>query len=167
MERKAEKLLRKIHIKDYTNSLEKVLEGKYFSVDTKNLLLSMLYKIENAYKDYEKTKVEVIEKSELLENVINIVEQKCNEIITTNDNVDINDEFIVEKENGKIITLGNELKLLESILEMGEKDIVFTEEENVLKPSVNYFFNVATNINDSEVIRDFNRMVLGHMCQRY
>ena len=53
MERKAEKLLRKIHIKDYTNSLEKVLEGKYFSVDTKNLLLSMLYKIENAYKDYE------------------------------------------------------------------------------------------------------------------
>jgi len=154
MERKAEKLLRKIHIKDYTNSLEKVLEGKYFSVDTKNLLLSMLYKIENAYKDYEKTKVEVIEKSEFLEKVINIVEQKCNEII-------------VEKENGKIITLGNELKLLESILEMGEKDIVFTEEENVLKPSVNYFFNVATNINDSEVIRDFNRMVLGHMCQRY
>ena len=29
MERKAEKLLRKIHIKDHTNSLEKVLEGKY------------------------------------------------------------------------------------------------------------------------------------------
>ena len=78
---------------------DKVLEGKYFSVDTKNLLLSMLYKIENAYKDYEKTKVEVIEKSEFLEKVINIVEQKCNEIITTNDNVDIYDEFFVEKVN--------------------------------------------------------------------
>ena len=47
MERKADKLLRKMHIKDYTNSLEKVLERKYFSIDTKNLLLSMLYKIEN------------------------------------------------------------------------------------------------------------------------
>ena len=67
-----------------------------------------------------------------MEKVINIVEQKCNEIITTNDNVDINDEFIVEKENGKIITLGNELKLLESILEMGEKDIVLQRKKMFL-----------------------------------
>ena len=117
--------------------------------------------------DYDKKSEKNKALNQIVTKVINIVEQKCNEIITTNDNVDINDEFIVEKENGKIITLGNELKLLESILEMGEKDIVFTEEENVLKPSVNYFFNVATNINDSEVIRDFNRMVFGHMCQRY
>ena len=50
MERKKEKLLRKIHMKDYTNSLEKILEDKQFSVDTKNLLLSMVYKIENSYK---------------------------------------------------------------------------------------------------------------------
>ena len=66
MERKADKLLRKMHIKDYTNSLEKVLERKYFSIDTKNLLLSMLYKIENSYKDYSKTKVEVTEKADFL-----------------------------------------------------------------------------------------------------
>ena len=62
MERKKEKLLRKIHMKDYTNSLEKILEDKQFSVDTKNLLLSMVYKIENSYKDYEKTKVQVCDK---------------------------------------------------------------------------------------------------------
>ncbi len=36
--KKKEKLLRKIHMKDYTNSLEKILEDKQFSVDTKNLL---------------------------------------------------------------------------------------------------------------------------------
>ena len=66
MERKKEKLLRKIHMKDYTNSLEKILEDKQFSVDTKNLLLSMVYKIENSYKDYEKTKVQVCDKVEFL-----------------------------------------------------------------------------------------------------
>ena len=100
MERKADKLLRKMHIKDYTNSLEKVLERKYFSIDTKNLLLSMLYKIENSYKDYSKTKVEVTEKADFLEKIIEIIEQKCNEIITKNDNVDVDTEFKVDKENG-------------------------------------------------------------------
>lgn len=156
MEGKADKLLRKIHIKDYTNSLEKVLERKYFSIDTKNLLLSMLYKIENAYKDYEKTKVEVISKSDFLEKIISVIEQKCDEIITKNDNVDINKEFEVEKENGKIVTIGNELSLLESILKMGENEIILTEEETTLSSSINNFFNNATIINQAEVIRDFN-----------
>lgn len=156
MERKADKLLRKMHIKDYTNSLEKVLERKYFSIDTKNLLLSMLYKIENSYKDYSKTKVEVTEKADFLEKIIEIIEQKCNEIITKNDNVDVDTEFKVDKENGKIITIGNELALLESILKMGEGEITLTEEENIIKPSIDYFFNVATIMNQAEVIRDFN-----------
>ena len=39
-----------IDIRDYNNELEKILENKLFSYDVKNLLLSMLYKIENAYK---------------------------------------------------------------------------------------------------------------------
>lgn len=156
MEKKAEKLLRKIHIKDYTNILEKVLEEKYFSIDTKNLLLSILYKIENSYKDYEKTKVEVIEKSEFLEKIIDIIQQKCNEIITKNENVDVNVEFKVDKENGKIITIGNELALLESILEMGEGEIVLTEEESAFATSINKLFNIAIIMNQSEVIRDFN-----------
>ena len=55
-----------IDIKDYNNELEKILENKLFSYDVKNLLLSMLYKIENAYKDYEKVKVEVPSKREYI-----------------------------------------------------------------------------------------------------
>ena len=57
---KKEKILKKLHITDYTNRLEKVLEKKKFSFDTKNLLLSMSYKIENSYNDYEKVKQEVL-----------------------------------------------------------------------------------------------------------
>ena len=61
------------------------------------------------------------------------------------------DEFIVEKENGKIITLGNELKLLESILEMGEKDIVFTEEEKLELLSSVQAFQALTGSKSSSV----------------
>ena len=41
-----EKILFKM--RDYNNELEKILEKKSFSETTKNLLLSMLYKIETA-----------------------------------------------------------------------------------------------------------------------
>ena len=44
---KKEKILSKLNIKDYTKEFEKILEKKNFSQDTKNLLLSMLYNIEN------------------------------------------------------------------------------------------------------------------------
>ena len=61
------KLLAKLKIRDYNNELEKILENKLFSYDVKNLLLSMLYKIENAYRDYETVKVEVPSKKEFIE----------------------------------------------------------------------------------------------------
>ena len=62
-----------IDIKDYNNELEKILENKLFSFDVKNLLLSMLYKIENAYKDYETVKVEVPSKREYIEDLLRII----------------------------------------------------------------------------------------------
>ena len=49
---KKKQILEKFNLKDYTNRLEKILEKKKFSLDTKNLLLSMLYKIQNGYNDY-------------------------------------------------------------------------------------------------------------------
>ena len=46
--------------KDYNNELEKILENKDFSKDSKNLLLSMFYKLETSYSDYEIAKRKVI-----------------------------------------------------------------------------------------------------------
>ena len=48
----AKDIFSKINLKDYNNVLEKILENKNFSEDVKNLLLSMFYKIENAYEEY-------------------------------------------------------------------------------------------------------------------
>ena len=47
----------KISLKDYNNELKNILEKKVFSEDVKNLLLSMLYKIENGFNDYKTVKV--------------------------------------------------------------------------------------------------------------
>lgn len=156
MERKTEKLLRKIHMKDYTNSLEKILEDKQFSVDTKNLLLSMVYKIENSYKDYEKTKVQVCEKGEFLDKIINIIKNDCSEITVTNDEADKNKKYEIQKAQGKIIALGNELTLLKSVLAIGKEKVSLTEEESILEPSISYFLNNASLMSETEVIRDFN-----------
>ena len=63
---KKEDIFSKLNIKDYNNQLEKILENKSFSEDAKNILLTILYKIETSYEDYSKVKVYVDLKSELL-----------------------------------------------------------------------------------------------------
>ena len=64
------------NLKDYNNELEKVLEKKEFSQEVKNLLLSMLYKIEVSYSDYKKTKVNVVEKEYYLKRIIENIKEE-------------------------------------------------------------------------------------------
>ena len=59
MQKKNDNFLDKIVKKDYNNQLEKVLEKKYFEENVKNILLSILYKIETSYKDYKQVKQNV------------------------------------------------------------------------------------------------------------
>ena len=47
----------KIIKKNYNNELEEVLSKKPDNEDVKNLLLDILYKIENEYDDYKNVKV--------------------------------------------------------------------------------------------------------------
>ena len=154
---KKEKKLKKIHLKDYTSKLEKVLENKTFSLQTKNLLLSMFYKIENAYNDYEKTKVEVSDRGVLLDYLTNIIKEKCNEIeIVKFEEKGKLDKYCVNKETGKITTLGNEFYLLNAIIELGQQPLCIPEEEEILKMPISYFLNYGIKMHVAEVIRDFN-----------
>ena len=130
---KKEKIFSKLNIKDYTNRLEKILEKKKFSLDTKNLLLSMLYKIENGYNDYSKTKIQVPNKNEFIQNIFNIINKKCNQIIVAefdsqassllkNKNV----KYIIDKEKQEIIAIANELLVFNCILNMQENEIIMS-----------------------------------------
>lgn len=76
-----EKIFSKLKYKDYNNLLEQVLEKKDFSSTGKNLILSVLYKMETNYNDYKTVKRDITAKEEILTNFINLVKEYCNSLI--------------------------------------------------------------------------------------
>ena len=50
--------------------LEEVLDNKEFNDEAKSLILSVLYKIEESYKDYAKVKLNVKLKNEIIEETL-------------------------------------------------------------------------------------------------
>lgn len=147
--------------KDYNKELEKILEKKDFSTDTKNLLLSMFYKLEISYDDYYTVKRKVKTKQEYLENILeNIKNSNSIELIKPTD-----EEFEKFKENGmyeidlklkKIKVIANEFALLSAILELNNFQIHLNEDYNLIRNSMPYLLNLAYDMENIEVLRDFN-----------
>lgn len=159
---KKKQIFEKFNMKDYTNRLEKILEKKQFSLDTKNLLLSMLYKIENGYPDYEKTKVEVPTKNEFIENLFQMIQENCEEIIVAEFNSEASNilkekdvKYIIE-ENKRIIAIANELLVMECILKLSEAAVCIPQEKQELQTAISELLNIGNRMNQLEVIRDFN-----------
>jgi len=69
-------------LKDYNAELEEILDNKYFSSNIKNLLLSMIYKIEVSYDDYSKVKRCVRGKEDFLNEIIEIIRLYCDNLKT-------------------------------------------------------------------------------------
>ena len=150
-------------IKDYNNELEIILEKKAFSSDVKNLLLSMLYKIENAYEDYKKVKVNVCEKKQFVEEILETIKEKCGEIEIIKplseegkNLYENNINCIVDKENKKIKTFQNEKSILDAILQMRQQDIQLNEKYELIEKPIKELLKIGNNMNSLEVIRDFN-----------
>lgn len=150
-------------IKDYNNELEIILEKKAFSSDVKNLLLSMLYKIENAYEDYKKVKVNVCEKKQFVEEILETIKDKCDEIEIIKPMseegkklYENNINCIVDKENKKIKTFQNEKSILDAILQMRQQDIELNEKYELIENPIKELLKIGNNMNSLEVIRDFN-----------
>lgn len=117
-------------VKDYNNELEKVLEKKSFSEDTKNLLLSMLYKMETNYPDYERIKREVLPKKVYMNQVIQMIKKDCDEIEVIDPKSDKYKEmkkqhleYEIDSKNQKIRIFPNEITLLTAILEVSRNQI--------------------------------------------
>ena len=158
-----EDIFSKINFKDYNNILENILEQKDFSRDVKNLLLSMLYKIENGYEDYETVKVNVSNKKYFLKKIIQIIKEQCSEIELikplTNESKILeqnNVNYIVEKEKGKIITYPNERIILEALITLKQKKIELDEKYNLIKIGLEKVLQKGNRMSIVEVIRDFN-----------
>lgn len=158
-----EDIFSKINLKDYNNVLENILEQKAFSEDVKNLLLSMLYKIENGYEDYKTIKVNVSSKKSYVKKIIQVIKDECKEIqlikplseeskILEKNNVN----YIVEKETGKIISYPNERMMLEALVTLSQKDIVLEEQYSLYNLAMRDVLSIGNRMNCVEVIRDFN-----------
>lgn len=150
-------------IKDYNNELEIILEQKAFSSDVKNLLLSMLYKIENAYEDYKKVKVNVCEKKQFVEEILATIKEKCDEVEIIKPMSEEGQKLyensincVVDKENKKIKTFQNEKSILDAILQMRQQDIELNEKYELIEKPIKELLKIGNNMNSLEVIRDFN-----------
>ena len=161
MQKKNDNFLDKIVKKDYNNELEKVLEKKLFNEDVKSILLSILYKIEAAYKDYKQVKQNVETKEEFVRKLINIIQMNCNEIKLIKPNSEEskiigNRTFLVEKNKKRIICYSIERKLLYCISKISKKDKIIKDDYFLINETLSNLINVGNNINTVEPLRDFN-----------
>ena len=161
MQKKKEKLLNKIVKKDYNNELEMILEKKSFDESAKNLLLSILYKIEASYKDYEKTKRNVMNKEEYIERFIQMIQQNCDSMtICKMNSKEVNilgdKTFLVDKEIKRIICYPIERKLLYCIAKISKKDAIIKKDYPIIWETLSNAINIGNNIETVEPLRDFN-----------
>jgi len=141
--------------KDYNNELEKVLETKKFSETSKNLLLSMLYKIEASYKDYAKVKVDERTKKEFVEEIIKSIQDNCNEIEIVETSAK-NAKITVSKKEKKIISYANEREILKAVIQFSSGNCIIEEEYFYLEEPLNTMLTLGKIMNNTEVIRDFD-----------
>lgn len=156
-----EDIFSKLNIKDYNNQLENILEKKNFSEGTKNILLNILYKIETAYDDYNKVKVYTKTKKEILQETIDTIEKKCNEIEIVkpklNEKTKLGDKkYIVEEENKKIITYPSEKMLFYALCHLQSQKFVIEEKKYIIKDAMQELLNEGFIIDKQEIIRDFD-----------
>ncbi len=161
MQKKKEKLLNKIVKKDYNNELEMILEKKTFDETAKNLLLSILYKIEASYKDYEKIKRNVMTKEEYIKQFIDMIQENCDNITICKMNskeADIlgDKTFLVDKESKRIICYPIERKLLYCIAKISKHDEIIKKDYPIIWETLSNLINIGNNIEMVEPLRDFN-----------
>lgn len=161
MQIKKDNFLDKIVKKDYNNQIEEVLENKKFDESVKNLLLSILYKIEASYKDYKTVKRDVKTKEEYIENIINIIKNDCNMIKTVkNDSEESeilqNRTFLVDKKAKEIICFPIERKLLYCISKISKKNEIINDKYFIINKTLSNTINIGNSIDTVEVLRDFN-----------
>ena len=155
MTKKREKLIDKFVKKDYNNDLEEVLAKKDYSEEAKNLLQDSLYKTENAYKDYETVKKNVISIEEYIQNIINAV-KKCDIIELIRPKIGQKDTYSIDKENKKIICFPSPKQILYALTKIQKYEDIIKVEPKFINYALTNTLNIGNCINTIEPIRDFN-----------
>ena len=136
------------------NSLEHVLSKKNFSEETKNILLSMFYKIENGYNDYKTVKRDTYEKKVYIQKLIDIIDKDCDKIEFLKEN-DKSKE-VVNKEKKEIICYPIETQILYLLAKIQKKNVIIKYIDYYFEKAFSFVLNTGNNINIVEPLRDFN-----------
>jgi len=156
------KPLQRITKVNYHNRLEKILDKKDFTANTKSLLLSMLYKLEVAYNDYSTVKVFVKSKHEFLEDIINTIDKKCNIIKLVEPSTEIGSRM---KKNGEEAVIENEIELIcfptEKSLLVGitmlmDVNFYVKSSYRIVSGVIKDFFNLSYIVNIQECFYNFD-----------
>lgn len=150
-------------LKDYNHILDKTLEKKNFSEDAKNLLLSMIYKIENSYSDYAQIKGIFQKQSEFIDEIIDIVSNNCKYIFLVDPKKDgvklLKQENVLaltdEKEQ-RIYSYPTEQAILYGIMDIKPKYFYIPRNYYYIKKQFQKILVEGSILNSTEVIRNFN-----------
>ena len=149
-------------LKDYNSELEVILDRKYFSSSIKNLLLSMIYKIENSYSDYEKVKRVVRKKDDFLAETVEIINKYLENVRVVEP--ESNEAKLLKKNNVLALTNERERSLLayptEISLLYGISDIVpkffYINNNLIFKRLIQNMLVDGFNTNNLEILVNFN-----------
>ncbi len=149
--------------KDYKDELASIAEAKGFNQQTENLLLSMCYRIEDSYSNYQKVKRVVPDKNEFMEKLVFDVERNCDDILIAEPNSELEQELKANKctilterdaNRKRVISYPNEKTLLYGISKVSLPPMM--EHLHIEERAVMTAINIGKCIASSEVIRDFN-----------
>lgn len=149
-------------LKDYNSELEEILDRKYFSSSVKNLLLSMIYKIENSYNDYATIKRVVRKKEEFLTELVETISKYCDNVKIVEP--DSKGAEILQK--NKVLALTNEKErsllayptenaLLYAISDIAPK-YFYIKNEVIFKKTIQDMLVEGYNTNNLEILVNFN-----------
>jgi len=149
-------------LKDYNSELEEILDRKYFSSSIKNLLLSMIYKIENSYGDYVTVKRVVRSKEEFLREIIETINKYCDNVKVVEP--ESKGAEVLEKNKVLAVTNEKERSLLayptENALLYAVSDIApkyfYIKNEVIFKKVIQDMLVEGYNTNNLEILVNFN-----------
>lgn len=133
--------------------LEKVMDSKYFSDEVKSLILNIVYKIDNSYKDYSKLKYNVKTKEEIITDITNILNNDC-EVIEIDKTNNTNDRYYVNEKEKIIKVFPSEVPMISALFYIKRQNN--KKSKNLLNKAFNDAIRIGYSINGAEVIRDFN-----------
>lgn len=150
-------------LKDYNHILDKMLEEKNFSEDAKNLLLSMIYKIESSYNDYAQIKGVFQKQKDFIDEIIDIVSNNCKYIFLIDpkkDGVQLlkkeNVLALTDEKEQRIYSYPTEQAILYGIMDIKPKYFYIPDNYYYIKRQFQKLLVEGTILDSTEVIRNFN-----------